>query len=658
MDRPELTKTQDPAQDAAANLPPAARLLVVAGPGTGKTETVAKRLVSLTQNGVRPSQILVLSFSRSAVKTLTRRLEKFVAAAPDELEELRHLSIRTFDSWSFRLLRLIGHAPQKLLQASYDSNIDLLVRELESENREKIEERLASIRHVIVDEMQDLSGVRGALVLGILRLVAPPGKGKAGFTILGDEAQAIYGFANRNDDREDYAELTAGALIRNIRKTYARELKEVELKKNHRAVSSLASMVDCLRRILSRPISGEKKLDAMQKLVTRIPEIEDDLGPGAIKVADKKASAVLTRTNGEVLQVAQKLAGYDVEIGGAPILVRTSNQVRTVPAWIGGTLGRAKSNSMTRSQFSKIYTYLFSGERSANASALGVPPEDIAWRRLERATDAGEGATSIDLSILRDRLRWADLVPDDDSVVDHGVHVMTVHQSKGMEFSFVAVLESADSLHEEQTDEEAAEAASVIFVGVSRAGEKLSRIAAGQTYKPMAVWKCRQSGLSRWGTWNSNWFKMEMGIAGDIDPVGFVDLEMHGSAEAVRTVQEYLALNGAGLRGHKVMLCKRPMPGEENKYVYGIHLQEGNTAGLLLGKTTPQLTFDLLGRLHGKGYSYPLPGRIMNLRISEVVTMTYSGEASSSIAEDWARTGLWLGVNLYGTGDFKTFKKS
>lgn len=632
-------------------------MLIVAGPGTGKTETVAKRLISLTRHGVRPAQILVLSFSRSAVKTLTKRLEKFIGSAPDELEELRHLSIRTFDSWSFRLLRLIGHAPRDLLQGSYDSNIDLLVRDIGSGNREKIEERLASVKHIIVDEMQDLSGVRGALVLAILRLVAPPGKGKVGFTILGDEAQAIYGFANRNDERDDYAELTAKALIGEIRKMYSHELQEVELRKNYRAVSNLASMVDSLRNILSRPISGEKKLDAMQKLISRIPEIEDELGPGAIKVADNKASAVLTRTNGEVLQVAQKLAGYDVEIGGAPILVRTSNQVRAVPAWIGGTLGRAKSNSIARSQFSKIYNYLFSGERSANADALGVPPEDIAWRRLERATEAGDSATSVDLGILRERLRWADLVPDDDGVVDHGVHVMTVHQSKGMEFSFVAVLENADSSHDEQTDEEAAEAASVIFVGVSRAGEKLSRIAAGQTHKPMATWKCRQSGLSRWGTWNRGWFKMEMGISGDVDPVGFVDTDLHESPEKVREVQEYLAVNGASLRGHKVMLCKRKMPGEENKFVYGIHLQDGSAAGLLLGKTTPQLTFDLLGRLHGKGYSYPLPGRILNLRISDVVTMTYAGEASSSIAEEWARSGLWLGVNLYGTGDFKTYKK-
>jgi len=50
------------------------RALIIAGPGTGKTQVAAQRLAHLLSQGLRPSAILVLSISRSAVATLTRSL--------------------------------------------------------------------------------------------------------------------------------------------------------------------------------------------------------------------------------------------------------------------------------------------------------------------------------------------------------------------------------------------------------------------------------------------------------------------------------------------------------------------------------------------------------------------------------------------------------
>ena len=55
---------------------PSARLLVEAGPGTGKTEMAALRIAGLIETGLSPGQLLVLSFSRSAVRNLTGRLAR------------------------------------------------------------------------------------------------------------------------------------------------------------------------------------------------------------------------------------------------------------------------------------------------------------------------------------------------------------------------------------------------------------------------------------------------------------------------------------------------------------------------------------------------------------------------------------------------------
>ncbi len=647
-------KRDDRAQDEVANAAPESRILVLAGPGTGKTETVAKRLAHLLKTRVRPGQVLVLSFSRSAVKTLTRRLERFISQAPEELEDLRHLAIRTFDSWCFRTLRLIGKTPGELLQGSYDANIARLVGEMRSDQRQRIAEVLRPLRHVIVDEFQDLSGVRGALVLDLLGLLAPAGKGGAGFTILGDEAQAIYGFAVRNLDETQFAELSARVLLDTLRKTYSGELRTVELGTNHRATEQLAAMTLALMRILARSISGEKKLDAMRKLVMKIPEIEGDLETSVAADGQGATSAVLTRTNGEVLRVAGKLSGNDASPPRVPVLVRTASQSRMVPAWIGATLGQVQGTAVTRTQFGKIYKHLFAEAKATEAAALGVPPEDIAWSRLVRATDAGPNAPAVDLAVLRERLGWTDLVPDDDSVSDRGIHVMTIHQSKGMEFSSVAIMEPVADAQEPPSDDDATEEASVIFVGVSRAGQALKRVPPRSTYTPLTRWKFQDGQRARWGMWRRGWINIEVGIDGDISQTSFVDTEVHGTAEAVALVQETLATKAILLRGQKVMLCKRLVSGTKNHFVYGIHLQKGSEPAMLLGTTTPQVTFDLLNRLHGAKYRYPLPQKIYNLRIADVVTMTFQDEPSRTISATWARSGLWLGVLLYGTGDFMT----
>src|SRR5690349_11100064 len=119
--------TDDTAERSQAITAPAsARMLVEAGPGTGKTEIAALRLAELVRTQLSPAQILVLSFSRGAVRTLTRRMITVAGADEHTVEELRHVSVRTFDSWAFRILRLVGGTPEELLRRTHDENIAAL----------------------------------------------------------------------------------------------------------------------------------------------------------------------------------------------------------------------------------------------------------------------------------------------------------------------------------------------------------------------------------------------------------------------------------------------------------------------------------------------------------------------------------------------------
>ena len=76
-----------------------ARLL--AGPGTGKTHTLARRVVYLvTQEHVPPSEILVLTFTRMAARDLRSKISAHLAPYTDEMP---HIS--TLHSFALRQLR-------------------------------------------------------------------------------------------------------------------------------------------------------------------------------------------------------------------------------------------------------------------------------------------------------------------------------------------------------------------------------------------------------------------------------------------------------------------------------------------------------------------------------------------------------------------------
>jgi ATP-dependent DNA helicase UvrD/PcrA len=54
-------------------------LLIIAGAGSGKTNTLAHRVAHLVANGIHPGRIMLLTFSRRAATEMTRRVESIIA---------------------------------------------------------------------------------------------------------------------------------------------------------------------------------------------------------------------------------------------------------------------------------------------------------------------------------------------------------------------------------------------------------------------------------------------------------------------------------------------------------------------------------------------------------------------------------------------------
>jgi DNA helicase-2/ATP-dependent DNA helicase PcrA len=240
-------------------------LLVIAGAGSGKTTTLARRVARLIERGERPERILLLTFSRRAAREMLSRAERLTGE-----RSTGRVVGGTFHAVANRLLRLHGrplglHPDFTVLDQSDSADVMNLIREelgyAARERRFPRKETLAaiysrsvnagrklgdvlarhypwcldeadgirgifeayttrkrtqnvvdyddlllfwkalatspeggprlaaSLEHILVDEYQDTN----ALQADILEGMRPAGTSR-NLTVVGDDAQAIYGF--------------------------------------------------------------------------------------------------------------------------------------------------------------------------------------------------------------------------------------------------------------------------------------------------------------------------------------------------------------------------------------------------------------------------------------------------------------------------------
>jgi len=125
--------TQVPILDAAQQAVVAHRagpLLVVGGPGTGKTTVLIEAVAARVAEGVDPAHILVLSFGRKSAAALRDRIEARIGQGRhgDGRATMSEPVVRTFPAYAFGLLRLAAAdrgepAPRLLTGAEQDAVI-------------------------------------------------------------------------------------------------------------------------------------------------------------------------------------------------------------------------------------------------------------------------------------------------------------------------------------------------------------------------------------------------------------------------------------------------------------------------------------------------------------------------------------------------------
>ncbi len=105
-------------------------LMVIAGPGSGKTRVLTYRIAHLIQNGVPPYRILALTFTNKAAREMKERIERVVG------EQARRVWAGTFHSIFARILRVeaskINYPPDFTIYDRDDSKslVSEIIREL------------------------------------------------------------------------------------------------------------------------------------------------------------------------------------------------------------------------------------------------------------------------------------------------------------------------------------------------------------------------------------------------------------------------------------------------------------------------------------------------------------------------------------------------
>jgi hypothetical protein len=537
------------------------RLLIDAGPGTGKTATACARIAWLiSRGGVEASEIWLVSFTRTAVHELRSRIASYLPD-PGEVAALR---IATIDSHAWAIHSgFDAHASL----GGFDDNIRRVIELVKG--HDGVFAYLDGLRHLVVDEAQDVVGSRCELLLELINALPR----SAGASILSDEAQAIYAFAD-----EDSESAVEGTLPEKIREYMSDDFEELDLSEVHRTqdLALLRIFQDGRRLMRDKRARGATRLKGARDLVGETNHGNLGLYRQDIErlPADASDAFLLFRSRGEVLDAS----GY---LGLRPHRLRMSGLPTCVHGWIAVLLWDWTKPEVDQSEFEQRWT-----ERIGSPSTTGA---GRAWATLVMHFGRSTGRVSVAKMVAK----LASASPTYDLTFPEfgfaGPLVGTIHGSKGREAGEVRLYLPPPHRGESAPDAKLDEEARVLFVGATRAKTSLK---IGQAATKALARRLKSSGRAYTAYPYKNGqatarAAVEIGKDGDVDAIGLVGRSMYGSAQhAVAAQERVMRLK------HSMCDARAVETDAVREWRYEVQLGDG---GEHLCYLSPSVRSDLLG---------------------------------------------------------------
>jgi ATP-dependent DNA helicase RecQ len=463
--------------------PLARNLLILAGPGSGKTRTVVHRCAYLLRvKRVRPRAILVCCFNHRAALELRQRLAALVG------RDALAVTVQTYHGLALRILGLScgGMAERDGKEVDFDKLITDAVAVLRGNTAvpgvepDDVRDRLlAGFEHILVDEYQDIDSPQYEMISAMAGRTIKDGERKLSILAVGDDDQSIYGFRGANIEfirrfRADY-EADVAHLVENYRSTrYIIEAANRLIAHNRdRMKTDHAIRIDQGRGLLpAGGMFGEK--DAETRGRVALVEVGDACGQAASVVREIKRLRSLGATRWDDIAVLSRTR-RDLA------LVRAAAEAEGIPVSWPLERGKIPPLHRIREAWQMLAALAKEHEGSSRASELAarfglasdVPPVNP-WSAMMRellhdwAEETADEPTPVNAFVeyayesLAQRRR--------DEQFGSGVILNTVHAAKGTEHAHVLLCGDWSGAKPAEMEEERR----VLYVGMTRARHTLA----------------------------------------------------------------------------------------------------------------------------------------------------------------------------------------
>ena len=570
------------------------KILVNAGPGTGKTYTVIQRLLHIIQNElVSPDCVLVICYTRAAKVVIMERIEQGISEG-DLPIEANMLNVCTFDSFATSYLSAIEEEFQNL---DYNKRIDLFNNTIKKDMFDHFE-------YLIIDEMQDLVNERATMVLKILTHI------NCGFLLLGDRCQAIYDYdcgEDRDIDSTKFYELLFNILPENVLK--------YELIKNNRQNNKLAEFSEEIRQALLHydiKEQNEYVLMAMDSIAVYehkaekfIPEIEDGV-----------KTAILCRNNGE----SEYMSSFLHSKGIQHTLLRGNNYSMKLHRWIADMFWDYCDSKIGKTDFVKRYLFRVKND---------IKEAENRFQILCDLCNTKENELKIS-TLTTELLKSVDIPPELTNLKDDRLTVSTIHRAKGREFDRVYLLNSNFPIQSKNAEE-----ARIRYVGITRPKTEIKVVIKGKPnnwfFNKNATGRGIKTAIKPYFRNQTYCTNIVVGLNSDVDEISFISK----NNEDYLTVQQYIAEKVNV--DDKVELIRDP-----DSNIYFI-FHEGNTIGTL----SEEIANDFWTAIRKTGDKRKIPVRLYDVYISNIITIV-NNRFDENIPLRFRESKMWLGIEITG----------
>jgi ATP-dependent DNA helicase RecQ len=478
-----VTDLANPAQIKVVTAPPSRNMLILAGPGSGKTRTVVHRCAYLLRvERVRPQSMLVCCFNRHAAIELRRRLSDLVG------DDARGVTVLTYHALAMRLL---GYSFADQATGERDLDFAKLIEDatklLRGENvppgleADEVRDRLlAGFQYILVDEYQDIDRPQYEMISAIAGRTLEDADLKLSILAVGDDDQNIYAFRGANVEfigrfQQDY-EAEVHYLVENYRSTrYIIEAANALITANiDRMKSDQPIRIDRHREMLG-PGGEFGRRDTLCQGRVQLIEVADAACQAQVVLAelqrlrqlgvtDWSSMAVLARERGDLAQVRTLAERESIPIRwvDSSKAMPPLHQVRELDRFLA-YLAKDRNAFKRASDLAHIAATLFH-PKEANAWTAFLGRLLEAW-----ATESGDAELPVQNAL--EFLYAACAESRREFTYGEGVTLSTVHSAKGTEFDHVLVI-GPWQIPEQRVKQE--EERRTFYVGITRARKTLA----------------------------------------------------------------------------------------------------------------------------------------------------------------------------------------